>query len=153
MVVYALENTLTEHGTVSRGQCTIDADGCLTNIVERTKIQRTETGAAYLDGDDWFALPVDTTVSMNCWGFTPAAMRYMERYFEAFLAAGDGDPLKREFYLPAAVEGMMRDGLCRVQVLQTTAVWQGVTYPEDKPRVVEAIRELIADGIYPEKLW
>jgi len=153
MVGYALENTLTEYGTVSRGQCTTNAAGELTAIVERTKIQRTETGAAYLEGDTWFALPVDTTVSMNCWGFTPAAMRCMARYFDAFLAAQGGDPLKREFYLPAAVEGMMRDGLCRVQVLETSAVWQGVTYPEDKPRVVEAIRGMIADGVYPEKLW
>ncbi|MBQ8396793.1 MAG: nucleotidyltransferase [Clostridia bacterium] len=153
MVGYALENTLTEHGTVSRGQCTTNAAGQLTEIVERTKIKRTETGAAYLDGDDWFALPVDTTVSMNCWGFTPKAMAYMTRYFDAFLAAEGGDPLKREFYLPSAVEGMMKDGLCRVQVLATDATWQGVTYPEDKPLVVAGIQALIADGVYPEKLW
>ncbi|MBQ3140532.1 MAG: nucleotidyltransferase [Clostridia bacterium] len=153
MVGYALENTLTEHGTVSRGQCSVDADGKLTGIVERTKIQRTEAGAAYLDGEDWVEMPIDTTVSMNCWGFTPAAITYMERYFAQFLAADEGDPLKREFYLPAAVQGMMKDGLCGVQVLQTSAVWQGVTYPEDKARVVEAIRGMIADGTYPEKLW
>lgn len=153
MVGYALENTLTEHGTVSRGQCSTDEAGQLTGIVERTKIQRTETGAEYLDGDVWYALPSDTTVSMNCWGFTPAAMGYMEKCFAEFLGAESGDPLKREFYLPAAVESMMKDGLCRVQVLETSAVWQGVTYPEDKPRVMAGIRALIADGTYPEKLW
>ncbi len=153
MVGYALDNTLTDHGTVSRGVCTTDETGSLTGIVERTKIKRTETGAAYLDGENWYALPVDTTVSMNCWGFTPGAMQHMSRYFADFLGREEGDPLKREFYLPSAVEGMMRDGVCRVQVLETDAVWQGVTYPEDKPLVVSAIRELIAQGIYPEKLW
>lgn len=153
MVGYALENTLTEHGTVSRGVCETDAAGQLTSIVERTKIQRCATGAEYLDGVSWFALPTDTTVSMNCWGFTPAAMGYMKRYFTEFLGAQGGDPMKREFYLPSAVEGMMRDGLCRVQVLETDAVWQGVTYPEDKAPVMAGIRALIADGVYPEKLW
>ena len=153
MVGYALGNTLTEHGTVSRGQCTANADGKLVKIVERTKIKRTETGAAYLDGEDWFALPLDTIVSMNCWGFTPATLGYMARYFAEFLAAEEGDLLKREFYLPTAVEKMMQDNLCRVQVLETDAVWQGVTYPEDKQKVVDAIRVLIADGIYPKMLW
>lgn len=153
MVGYALENTLTDHGTVSRGVCSIDAAGQLTSIVERTKIRRAGTGAEYLDGDNWFALPIDTTVSMNCWGFTPAAMGYMERYFIEFLSAGEGDPLKREFYLPAAVEHMMLDGLCRIQVLETDAVWQGVTYPKDKAMVMDGIRALIADGVYPENLW
>ncbi len=153
MVGYALENTLTEHGTVSRGQCSTDGNGRLTGIVERTKIQRTETGAEYLDGDVWYALPSDTTVSMNCWGFTPAAMQHFARYFDEFLGAEHADPLKCEFYLPAAVESMMKDGLCRVQVLETSALWQGVTYPEDKPRVMAGVRALIADGTYPEKLW
>ncbi|MBQ2767987.1 MAG: nucleotidyltransferase [Clostridia bacterium] len=153
MIGYALENTLTDHGTVSRGVCSTDADGYLTGITERTKIMRTETGAAYLEGDNCFALPADTTVSMNCWGFTPAAMRGMEQGFAAFLAAEEGDPLKREFYLPSAVEQMMGAGVCRVQVLNTDAIWQGVTYPEDKPTVVEGIRRLIQSGVYPPKLW
>lgn len=153
MVGYALDNTLTEHGTVSRGQCTANAEGMLTAIVERTKIKRTETGAAYLDGEQWHDLPTNTIVSMNCWGFTTATMQYMARYFAEFLAEEGGDPLKREFYLPSAVEGMMRDGICRVRVLETDAVWQGVTYPEDKPKVVAAIRAMIAEGEYPEKLW
>ena len=153
MVGYRLENTLTEHGSVSRGVCSIDADGYLSGIVERTKIMRTETGAAYQDGEEWFALPTDTTVSMNCWGFTPRAMQLMEGYFARFLEAGEGDPMRREFYLPAAVEGMMTDGFCRVRVLETDAVWQGVTYPEDKARVVSAIRAMIDAGVYPAKLW
>lgn len=152
MVGYRLENTLTEHGTVSRGVCSIDQAGYLTGVVERTKIKRTELGAAYTEGEEWFALPVDTTVSMNCWGFTPRALQLMEGYFARFLA-GEGDPLRREFYLPAAVEGMMTDGFCRVKVLETDSVWQGVTYPEDKARVVEAIRAMIVRGEYPEKLW
>lgn len=153
MVGYALDNTLTDHGTVSRGVCTTDARGYLDSIVERTKIMRTPDGAAYLEEEQVYALPTDTTVSMNCWGFTPRAMEGFERHFDAFLGAEGGDPLKREFYLPGAVEKMMEEGLCRVQVLSTDAVWQGVTYPEDKPLVMAGIRRLIAEGTYPEKLW
>lgn len=155
MVGFALGNTLTENGTVSRGQCEVDADGMLTSVTERTKIMKKETCAAYLceDGETWKEIPFDTIVSMNCWGFTPEIFGDLEREFSEFLSDLGDNPLKAEFYLPAAVDAQQKAGICDVKVYPTTSLWQGVTYPEDKERVKSAIRALIDAGEYPEDLW
>lgn len=155
MIGFRLGNTLTENGTVSRGHCKVDANGMLMSVTERTKIMKKENCAAYLDddGETWVDLPFDSIVSMNCWGFTPDIFERLEGDFVNFLENYGNDPLKAEFYLPAAVDLQRANGLCDVKVYPTQSVWQGVTYPEDKARVKAAIRAMIDAGEYPEKLW
>jgi hypothetical protein len=153
MMGYRLGNTLTEHGTVSRGICQVDADGYLQSIVERTKIERYGDGARYTeDGVNWFDVPLDAPVSMNIWGFTPSVFAELGERFARFLAE-NRDSLKAEYYLPNAVGEIVRDGRARVKVLPSAERWYGVTYAQDKPAVKEAIREMVARGLYPENLW
>ena len=155
MVGFALGNTLTENGTVSRGECDVDASGMLKSVTERTKIMKKESCAAYLndDGETWTDIPFDTSGSMNCWGFTPDLFKNLEQEFVDFLSNIEANPLKAEFYLPAAVDTQQKAGLCDVKVYPTTSLWQGVTYAEDKERVKAAIKALIDSGEYPEHLW
>lgn len=153
MVGYILRNTLTENGTVSRGVCEADANGMLTQIVERTKIKHDGDMAAYLDGENWVRIPYDTLVSMNCWGFTPDIFGELEKSFRKFLANPEGDPLKRECFLPMTVKEMMDDGKCDIKVYSSHSVWYGVTYKEDKAYVKSSIGKLIEDGVYPKSLW
>lgn len=155
MVGFALGNTLTENGTVSRGQCEVDEHGMLLGVTERTKIKKKETCAAYLADDEttWVDVPFSTTVSMNCWGFTPAIFDDLEADFSEFLKHIHQNPLKAEYYLPSAVDSQRKKGLCDVSVYPTDSVWQGVTYHEDKERVKNAIRALMEQGEYPKQLW
>lgn len=156
MVGFRAGNTLTENGTVSRGVCEVGEDGRLIRVTERTKVEKRGRGAAYLDDDGttWIELPLDTIVSMNCWGFTPDLFRHLETELRGFYeAAVPTNPLKCEFYLPFAVQAQMEAGLCDVAVYPTESVWQGVTYQEDKPHVKAAIADLIANGEYPADLW
>ena len=156
MVGFRAGNTLTENGTVSRGVCEVGEDGRLIRVTERTKVEKRESGAAYLedDGTTWTEMPFDTIVSMNCWGFTPDLFRHLETELRGFYeAAVPTNPLKCEFYLPFAVQAQMEAGLCDVAVYPTESVWQGVTYQEDKPHVKAAIADLIANGEYPADLW
>ena len=153
MVGYELANTLTENGSVSRGQCFVDNDGYLTNIIERTKIVKGEGTALYQDGEEWNPISYDTTVSMNCFGFTPDVFERIEKGFEKFLENGGKNELKAEYYLPGSVFEMIENGQCTVKVYRSDAEWYGVTYHEDKPHVVAAIRGLVKKGVYPGKLW
>ena len=156
MVGYQLKNTLTENGSVARGCCEMDADNFLISIDERTKIIKTEDGAAYTkdDGATYIPMSVDTLVSMNMWGFTPEIFgeleKSLDRFFENEVAA---NPLKSECYLPVEVGGMVTDGIASVKVLSSSDKWFGVTYKEDKPFVMESIQKLKDAGVYPEKLW
>ncbi|MBO4979327.1 MAG: nucleotidyltransferase [Clostridia bacterium] len=152
MVGYVLGNTLTENGTVSRGVCVVE-DGMLKEIVERTKIAPDGETAAFYEGDVKTALPYDTMVSMNFWGFTPSIFSYLEKSFAAFLDKTEGDPLKRECYLPMTVGEAMADGVCDVKAYKTDAKWYGVTYGEDKAAVMKGIRSFIDIGEYPNGLW
>ena len=153
MVGFRLGNTLTENGTVSRGECEV-ADGMLVKVTERTKIEKRQTSAAYLTPDgEWKELPFSTIVSMNCWGFTPALFETLESGFRAFWQANAADLSKCEYYLPSAVQEQKDRGLCDVRVYPTSSQWLGVTYPDDKPGVKAAIADLIAQGEYPEDLW
>jgi len=145
MVGFRLSNTLSEHGAVSRGICETGADGKLASITERTGILATEVGA----GKTYSGAEI---ASMNCWGFTPALFAGLDRQFTAFLAERGGEP-KAEFYLPAAVSAMIANHEAEVRVLPTESAWFGVTYREDRPRVVAAIAELVAAGKYPAKLF
>ncbi len=153
MVGYRVGNTLSESGTVSRGICRTDAEGYLTGVVERTDIARVD-GRITFTGDDGQPATTDETtpVSMNMWGFTPDYFRYSEEMFRRFLAEHIDEP-KAEFYIPTVVNDLIVKGKASVKVLDTTAKWFGVTYAEDRPGVVAKIRDLIAAGEYPEKLW
>ena len=153
MVGYAVENTLTENGTVSRGVCTTDADGFLSDIIERTKIAREADGVIrFTDGEGGEIAP-GTPVSMNLWGFTPSFLRELDAQLRDFFAGKLlTDPLKAEFYLPAAVDTLIRQGKATAKVLTTSAKWFGVTYQEDKPTVQQALRAMTEAGQYPEDL-
>ena len=155
MIGFRVGNTLTENGTVSRGVCEVDADGMLSEVVERTKIEKRDTCAAYLgeDGESWIDLDFDTVVSMNCWGFTPDIFGKLEEQFREFYAKNADNPLKSEFYLPTAVQQQKDAGICDVRVYPTQSRWYGVTYSEDKPRVKAAIGEMVQSGEYPADLW
>lgn len=137
MVGFELGKTLTESGTVSRGVCTI-RDGYLESVVEHTALDKNS------------GLPLDTVVSMNLWGFSPAIMETLERGFAEFLTAMP-DPMKSEFYLPAVVDREIRERGARYRVLRTPERWYGVTYREDAEGVRRAIAEMTAAGKYPAK--
>ena len=154
MVGFVLKNTLTENGSVSRGECFVDENGMLTAVKERTKIERDGEGAKFLDDDgEWKPISPDTIASMNCWGFTPDVFTKMEKGFENFLKNTGYDEIKKEYYLPFAVEEMMNAGTCTVKVYKSLSSWYGVTYAEDKDKVYNSIKNLILSGEYPENLW
>lgn len=153
MAGYVLDNTLSKSGYVSRGECFVDASGYLTGITERTKICEDGDTVKYLDGEAWKPIPRETTVSMNFFGFTPEILTYIRDGFLCFVHDPATDLAKAEYYLSHAVTQMLRDGLCDIRVLHTSAKWFGVTYPEDKPAVAEEIDKMISSGIYPDGLW
>lgn len=152
MAGYYLKNTVTEYGTVSRGECGINADGFLTRVTERVSIEKAGNALRYRDGDEWRDLPTDTIVSMNAWGFTPDFFDEAEKMFEEFLKS-HGSELKSEFYLPSVPDTLIRQGKATVKVLPTTDLWYGFTYKEDMPFVQKAVGDLVKAGKYPEKLW
>ncbi len=154
MVGYALKNTLTDNGHVARGVCEIDKAGCLTDIHERTHIEKKDGGAAYTedDGATWHELSMESTVSMNMWGFSKSILKELESGFEKFLKEElPENPLKGEYFLPFAVDELLQQEKASVQVLSSKDKWYGVTYKEDKEMVVKAIAQLKKQGLYPEK--
>lgn len=152
MVGYILKNTLTENGTVSRGICSTDANGNLCEVTERTAIRPCGDHAVYIENGVENSLPLDSIASMNCWGFTPDVFEHVLKGFEKFLSSSEGDPLKREYYLPFAVTELMNDGICTVTVYSSEDAWYGVTYHEDRESVKKGIQALISNGTYPNKL-
>jgi hypothetical protein len=153
MVGFQLDRTLSEHGTVARGLCQTDAGGYLASVEELTAIERQPGGARNKEPDGSFRnLTGREIVSMNCWGFTPGLFGGLRRLFGEFLDRNEAN-LKAEFYLPTAVNALIREGRARVKVLPTPCHWFGVTYREDRPVVMESIRALIRAGEYPERLW
>lgn len=153
MVGYVLENTLSEHGYVTRGVCTVDQAGYLVEIHERARIERFGKGVRYTgDGEDWVEIPEGSLVSMNMWGFTPSLFSEIEARFPLFLA-GYGKDLKAEFLLPELIGELVEEKKARIKVLPTDERWFGVTYQEDKPKVKEAIQRLVKEGVYPTNLW
>lgn len=154
MVGYALKNTLTDNGYVARGVCETDADGFLTDIHERTHIAKRNGSAAYTedDGQTWHELPMDSTVSMNMWGFSKSILNELEKGFREFLEKElPQNPLKGEYFLPFAVDELLQRGEASVQVLNTMDKWYGITYREDKKMVEEAVAKLKKQGLYPEE--
>jgi len=152
MVGYRLKNTLSDFGSVSRGVCRISDEGYLIDIVERTKIQKFEDGIKYEENGQWFNYTGEETVSMNFFGFTPSIFYELETRFYKFLMNIKNSE-KDEFYIPEVVGQLMREGKAQVTILPTEAKWSGVTYPEDKVVVTEGIKNLIKEGIYPERLF
>lgn len=156
MVGYDLYKTLTEYGHVARGVCTVDGDGMLREVVERTRIEKHGDQAEYTEdgGASWTALPEDTVVSMNLWGFTPSILKELKDRFPQFLDGGlKSNPLKCEYFLPFVVDRLIREGRADVKALHSADSWYGVTYKEDKERVAEAVRGFREAGLYPERLW
>ncbi|WP_312265489.1 sugar phosphate nucleotidyltransferase [Oscillibacter sp.] len=155
MVGYLLKNTVTENGTVARGVCEETADHFLTQVTERTKIEKGEPPRfTEDDGRTWMDLPGDTIVSMNMWGFNRSFLDEAWKRFPAFLdAALAENPVKAEYFLPTVVSQLIDEGRARVKVLRSEDKWYGVTYREDKPAVVAAIAEKTASGLYPDNLW
>lgn len=154
MVGYALKNTLTDNGHVARGVCETDEAGFLTDIHERTHIEKRNGGAAYTedDGATWYELPMDSTVSMNMWGFSKSILKELEAGFQKFLKEElPKNPLKGEYFLPFAVDELLQQNKASVQVLTSGDKWYGVTYKEDKEMVINAIAGLKKQGMYPEK--
>lgn len=153
MVGYQLRNTLSDHGSVSRGVCYTDADDHLTRVVETHGIERWGEGARHLDeARNFVELTGEETVSMNFWGFTPSIFDHLEAQFVAFLQEHGQQP-RSEFLIPTVVSNLIDTGKATVRVLRSSATWFGVTYREDKPFVEQQVRSLVDQGIYPHHLW
>lgn len=153
MVGYKLENTLTENGHVARGVCVTDEEGYLQKIHERTHIERHEGSVAYTEdeGKTWTALPQDSTVSMNMWGFSESILKELKARFPKFLEENlPVNPMKCEYFLPFVVDELLGENKATVKVLKSMDKWYGVTYKEDKPVVVAAIQRMKDEGLYPQ---
>ncbi len=153
MVGYRVENTLSESGAVNRGVCTADSAGFLQNIVECTQIEQEGGVIQYRDEHGVMqAIAEGTPVSMNAWGFTPDYFDLSMELFKEFLVENT-QSVKAEFYIPTAVDSLIRSGKAKVRVLDTPSKWFGVTYAADRQMVVIRLNELIKKGIYPNKLF
>lgn len=156
MAGFVLNNTLSEHGGVTRGLCEVDEQGRLERIVETKNIIRHAGGAAVVyPGGTMQVLNPETPVSMNMWGFLPDFVDELKDGFPRFLKEhiGTEDQLKAEFLLPTIVGRLLEDQKALIDVLPIDDKWFGVTYQEDVPCVKENFRRLAAEGVYPEKLW
>ena len=154
MVGFKLANTLSEYGKVARGICQSDKKGNLTDVEELTNIVVEQSGGAVNINPDGSKrkLTGNEIVSMNMWGFTPELFAHLESKFKTFLTVSGGNP-KAEYFIPTVVNELIKAGEASVKVLETASAWFGVTYREDKPRVIESIKELIGKKIYPAKIY
>ena len=153
MVGFVLKNTLSDNGGVTRGVCKVDEHRMLSEIVETSNIVKTAEGAAVQTEDGAVPIDVESEVSMNMWGLSPAFFDVLEKGFDVFLEKLDPENLKGEYLLPTIIGDLLKEGKMRVEVRKSHDEWFGVTYKEDKPDVVAAIQKLIKDGVYPEKLF
>ncbi|MFO7657126.1 MAG: sugar phosphate nucleotidyltransferase [Bacteroidales bacterium] len=153
MVGYKLKNTISEYGFVSRGVCEKDNNDCLLKITERTRIGKNDKGIFYKDpeNNDVY-LSGESIISMNFWGFTPTFFDFAENSFRDFLKDNLHNP-KAEFYIPIVIDEIIKSNSGTVRVLDCNAKWFGVTYQEDKPMVMERLKESALDGTYPSPLW
>jgi NDP-sugar pyrophosphorylase family protein len=154
LVGYRAENTLSEHGPVTRGVCQVDSSGYLVRIDERRRVQRFGTTIRYSeDGEHWAEVAPESSVSMNMWGFPPGVLSELAARFPRFLQSHTTEIEKAEFILPSVVHDLVKEGRLRVRVLPTAERWFGLTHPEDKEGAKAAIAELIRRGEYPQTLW
>jgi len=153
MVGYQIFNTLSDNGSVSRGECFIGENNKLNQIIERTSITKKKAEIVFTnDHDEELVLSNDTLVSMNFWGFTPDFLKSLDSQFYEFLKENSQE-MKSEFFLPSTVDRLIKEDKATVNVLKTTAKWMGVTYREDKDTVMAKVAEFKAAGLYPAKLW
>jgi len=152
MVGYKLVNTLSDHGSVSRGICEVDADGYLLSVTERTHIAWEGEQIVFEESGEKQVLAPDSIVSMNMFGFTPTVFTYLEQSFRKFLTEKLDQP-KAELYVPTVMTEAIEGHGATLRVLSSDAHWFGVTYQEDRPVVVEALAKLAAEGTYPHPLW
>ena len=152
IVGYEVLKTLSEHGTVSRGVCSVDKNNFLTGIIERTKVYKENGKVYYEEADQKIEMPDDTTVSMNFWCFDRSFFELTEKLFNEFLQKDGKDP-KSEFFIPIVADHYIKTGRGKIKMITTPSQWFGVTYKEDAPVVKQSLGKLIAEGKYPEKLW
>ncbi|MBQ5904991.1 MAG: nucleotidyltransferase [Clostridia bacterium] len=154
MAGFKIENTLTENGHVARGVCETEGNR-LTGVNERTKIVKDGDKIKYTedDGESWTEIPVGTTVSMNLWGFTADMMKELQKGFAEFFEKNKNDLSKCEYYIPFAVDDLIKEGKAEVTVVVTEEKWYGVTYKADKPVVEKALKEKTEEGVYPSPLF
>ncbi|GAB4011193.1 nucleotidyltransferase [Spirosoma migulaei] len=155
MVGYEVKNTLSENGSVSRGVCEVAENGNLISVIERTKIYEQETNGkkiVFEEGETLTPLSPDTPVSMNFWGFKPTVFPLVLHQFESYAIANIDSP-KAEFYIPTVMTNLIETDTGHCKVFRSHSEWFGVTYPDDKPTVQAALKQLHDDGAYPEKLW
>jgi len=153
MVGFELQKTVSQHGSVARGVCQVNDKGYLSGMAERTKVFLKD-GRILFEEEDGSVHPLDPmdTVSMNLFGFTPDFFTYIEDDFKGFLKRNADNP-RAELYIPYVVNNLIAAGKAKMSVLHTPESWFGVTYQEDKSKVLKAIRNLIDAGVYPESLW
>ena len=153
MMAYLLKNTVSDYGFVSRGECEVNEEGYLTDITERTHIEKIEGKLVRKDDNGKFiSIDENTVVSMNFWGFTPRYFEFGEQLFLDFLE-NNKENLKAEFFIPYIVNEILSSGVASVEVLKSNAKWFGVTYKKDKEIVQKAIERLKNDNVYPTNLW
>ena len=154
MIGYTLHNTLSNHGTVNRGVCDIDSENNLIKVIERTKIADQNGTINYNIGSDQplGTLDAKSSVSMNYWGFHPSIFLEIEQGLQNFMRQNYDNPTA-EYYIPNIITDMIINEKIIMRVIPTNDNWFGVTYKEDKPIAIEAIRKCISDGIYPINLW
>jgi len=152
VIGYPLQLTISEHGSVSRGQCYIDKEGFLQKIIERTHIERINELLFFKDkNSNLTEIDKNTPVSMNFWGFTPEIFSFLEDEFLSFLETNTS--LKKEFFIPLVIDNIIKSKHATIEVLKCNSKWLGITYQEDKPNVIKEITQLKANGLYPKLLW
>lgn len=153
IIGYDIKNTLTDNGSVKRGVCEVK-DGYLTSLIESSVEEKDgHIIASPLDGREPFEIPANAPASMNMFCFRDDLFDYLEAHLLEFFEKNKEDLSKCEYLIPDTVYNMIHEGLVRVEVIPTTAVWQGITYKEDKERLVNDIKKLIEEGVYPQNLW
>jgi hypothetical protein len=152
LIGYTLANTLSPHGSVSRGICEVGEGGWLRDIKEKAKIFCDKDRIWYEENGTNVPLPPDAHVSMNMWGFTPSVFQALESGFRDFLDLKGGE-LTSEFFIPSAVDAMLRGNQASVNVIPTSSRWMGLTYPEDRDAVRSGVAALVEAGVYPSPLW
>ena len=152
MVGFKLSNTLSENGTVSRGVASVDGNGYMQGVVERTGVEHYQGAVRYKDGENYVQLTGNEPVSLNFWGFSPSIFQHIEEQFSDFLKKRIGEP-GAEFYIPSVVDQLVHEGKCRVRVLNSPEKWFGMTYAQDRALVVDRIVSLTKQGVYPDSLY
>lgn len=152
LVGYKLCNTVSDKGSVSRGVCVADSDNNITEVVERTKIEKRGDRIGYIEDDRFHELPPESDVSMNFWGFSAGLMKVLQDKFSAFLVQ-HGSSEKAEYPIPTVIGEMIADGKMNLKLLKSSDMWLGFTYPEDKVIVKSEIEKMIKNGVYPTPLW